>query len=107
MSQFNFISSQNNILNLDGDLKNNTKPRWQRKMESSMNSTANISKQLSCSYNNSLLAFAANTTGTGSKTPNKSLAEKKKSPSRKSPGKERLKANFSKYNTIELLESLL
>lgn len=84
MSQFNFISDRNNILTLDGDLKNTTKPRWQRKLENSINSTANISKQLSCSYNNSLIAFGPNTTGTGgSKTPNKSL---RKSPSRKSPG---------------------
>lgn len=85
MSQFNFISDRNNILNLDGELKNNTKPRWQKKMENSINSTANISKQLSCSYNNSLVAFGPNTTGTSSKTPNKSM---KKSPSRKSPGEQ-------------------
>lgn len=84
MSQFNFISDRNNILTLDSDLKNSAKPRWQRKLENSINSTANISKQLSCSYNNSLIAFGPNTTGTGgSKTPNKSL---RKSPSRKSPG---------------------
>lgn len=89
MSQFNFLNDRNNILNLDGELKNNTKPRWQRKMETSMNSTANISKQLSMSYNNSLVAFGPNTTATGSKTPNKSLLEKKKTPNKKSPGKEK------------------
>lgn len=91
MSQFSFINDRNNILNLDGELKNSLKPKWQRKMETSMNSTSNISKQLSMSYNNSLVAFGANTTATGSKTPNKSLLEKKKTPNKKSPGRKNLK----------------
>lgn len=93
MSQFKFQTDMNNLLNLDGDLKNQSKPRWQRKMENSMNgSQANASK-LSVSYNNSYVsAFGGNTTMTGARTPNKSIAEgggaKKKTPNekKKSPG---------------------
>lgn len=74
----------NNLLNLDGELKMQHKPRWQRKMETS---NASISK-LSISYNNSYSA-AMNTTATGNKTPNKSVVEaKKKTPSdKRSPGR--------------------
>lgn len=91
MSQFKFLTDMNNLQNLDGELKTQSKPRWQRKMETnSMNGSINASK-LSISYNNSYAAMA-NTTITGSKTPNKSMAEagcsRKKTPSdKKSPGK--------------------
>lgn len=79
------------ILNLDGDLKMQSKPRWQRKMESSMNGSVNASK-LSVSYNNSYAsAICGNATTAGNKTPNKSITEgaaKKKTPNdKKSPGK--------------------
>lgn len=97
MSQFKFHNDMNNLLNLDGELKNQSaKPRWQRKMENSMNgSTLNASK-LSVSYNTSYAAMSSNTTGTGSKTPNKSVAEagcsKKKTPNeKKSSGKDPVK----------------
>lgn len=87
MSQFNFINDMNSLLNLDSDLKMQSKPRWQRKNDASINSS-----KLSMSYNNSILAGStANTTATGSKTPNKSVAEgggaKRKTPNdKKSPG---------------------
>ena len=86
MSQFNFINDMNSLLNLDGDLKMQSKPRWQRKNDASINSS-----KLSISYNNSIVAgAAANTTASGSKTPNKSLLEpKKKTPNdKKSPGEQ-------------------
>ena len=85
MSQFNFINDMNNLLNLDGELRNQSKPRWQRK-------EMDLSK-LSVSYNNSYAAISsANTTTGGNKSPNKSIAEggaKKKTPNdkKKSPGK--------------------
>lgn len=85
MSQFKFHNDMNNLLNLDGELKMQSKPRWQRKMESSMNGSINASK-LSISYNNSYVSAIG-----GNKTPNKSVAEagcsKKKTPNdKKSPG---------------------
>lgn len=91
MSQFKFHNDMNNLLNLDGELKMQSKPRWQRKMESSMNGSVNASK-LSISYNNSYVsAIGGNTTTAGQKTPNKSVADagcsKKKTPNeKKSPG---------------------
>jgi hypothetical protein len=84
MSQFNFINDMNSLLNLDGDLKMQSKPRWQRKQDASINSS-----KLSVSYNTSMLGgTGANTTATGSKTPNKSVLEtKRKTPNdKKSPG---------------------
>lgn len=92
MSQFKFQNDMNNLLNLDSELKNQSKPRWQRKMENSMNGssiTMNASKLLSVSYNNSIVsAIGGSTTSTANKTPNKSVAEaKKKTPNKKSPGK--------------------
>lgn len=86
MSQFKFQNDMNNILNLDGELKTQSKPRWQRKMENSVNASINASK-LSVSYNNSYSSAVA-----GNKTPNKTVADaagsKKKTPSdKRSPGK--------------------
>lgn len=95
MSQFKFHNDMNNLLNLDGELKMQSKPRWQRKMESSMNGSVNASK-LSISYNNSYVsAIGGNTTTAGQKTPNKSVVEagcsKKKTPNeKKSPGNKNL-----------------
>lgn len=91
MSQFKFQNDMNNLLNLDGELKMNSKPRWQRKMENSMNASSINGSKLSVSYNNSYVAgMGLNTTTTGSKTPNKSIVEgasKKKTPNeKKSPG---------------------
>lgn len=91
MSQFKFQNDMNNLLNLDGELKMNSKPRWQRKMENSMNASSMNGSKLSVSYNNSYVAgMGLNSTTTGSKTPNKSITEgasKKKTPSeKKSPG---------------------
>lgn len=94
MARFNYFNDVNKQLNLDGELKNQIKPRWQRKNESSMNnsntSMLNQSK-LSISYNSSYV-FALNTTsnnGNGNsnnKTPNKqSNGDAKKSPGRKTP----------------------
>lgn len=92
MSQFKFQNDINKLLNLDGELKmQSNKPRWQRKMENSINGS-NASK-LSVSYNNSYIsAMAGNSTITNNKTPNKSIAEagcsKRKTPNdKKSPGK--------------------
>lgn len=88
MSQFNFINDMNSLLNLDGDLRMQSKPRWQRKNDASINSS-----KLSISYNNSMMASVGpNTTATSlNKTPNKSIAEggaKRKTPNdKKSPGK--------------------
>lgn len=92
MSQFNYFSDMNSLVNLDGELRMQSKPRWQRKVENSMNGSVNASK-LSVSYNNSYIAaIGGNTTTTGNKTPNKSMAEaggaKRKTPNdKKSPGK--------------------
>lgn len=93
MSQFKFHSDMSNLLNLDSELKMQSKPRYQRKKENSMNvSNANASK-LSVSYNNSLMsAMAGNSMISSNKTPNKSVAEagcsKRKTPNdKKSPGK--------------------
>ncbi|CRK91120.1 CLUMA_CG004808, isoform A [Clunio marinus] len=92
MSQFKFLNDMNNLLNLDGELKNQSKPRWQRKMESSMNGSVNASK-LSVSYNNSFMtAMSGTSMTTGNKTPNKSTIDvscsKKKTPNdKKSPGR--------------------
>lgn len=96
MSQFNYFSDMNSLVNLDGELRMQSKPRWQRKVENSMNGSVNASK-LSVSYNNSYIAaIGGNTTATGNKTPNKSVAEtggaKRKTPNeKKSPGKDRMK----------------
>lgn len=93
MSQFNYFNDMNSLVNLDGELRMQSKPRWQRKVENSMNGSVNASK-LSVSYNNSYIsAIGGNTTAAGSKTPNKSVAEaggaKKRTPSdKKSPGKQ-------------------
>lgn len=90
MSQFNFINDMNSLLNLDSDLKMQSKPRWQRKNDASINSS-----NFSMSYNTSMMAGSAvNTTATGSKTPSKSIVEgggtKRKTPNdKKSPGKNR------------------
>lgn len=88
MSQFNFINDMNSLLNLDGDLKMQSKPRWQRKNDASINSS-----KLSISYNNSMITSAgANTTASSSKTPNKTIVEgaKRRTPNdKKSPGKKR------------------
>ena len=83
----------NNLVNLDGDLRMQSKPRWQRKMENSMNGSNLNASKLSVSYNNSYVsAMGGNTTTTVNKTPNKSVAEaggaKKKTPNdKRSPGK--------------------
>lgn len=94
MSQFKFQTDMNNLLNLDGKLNMQSKPRWQRKVENSMNGSQANASMLSISYNNSYVsALGGNTTATGNKTPNKSIAEatgaKKKTPNekKKSPGK--------------------
>lgn len=94
MSQFKFYNDMNSLLNLDGELKNQSKPRWQRKMENSMMNGSQINaSKLSISYNNSYAsALGGNTTMTGNtKTPNKSTVEggaKKRTPNdKKSPGK--------------------
>ncbi|KAG5679733.1 hypothetical protein PVAND_009278 [Polypedilum vanderplanki] len=91
MSRFNYLNDMNKQLALDGELKNQIKPRWQRKMEKSINSsTASTSmlnqSKLSVSYNNSY-ASALNTTNSNNKTPNKQSNENvaKKSPGRKTP----------------------
>ena len=87
MSQFKYHTDMNNLVNLDGELKMQSKPRWQRKMESSMNAS-----KLSVSYNNSYISsMAGNNTLSNNKTPNKSVAEagcsKRKTPNdKKSPG---------------------
>lgn len=86
MSQFNYHNDLNNLLQLDGELKNQMKPRWQRKKENSIvlnNSTANHSK-LSVSYNNSY-ATLGNTTL--NKTPNKAGSGESSGKDKKSPGK--------------------
>lgn len=86
MSQFNYFNEVNNLLQLDGELKNQMKPRWQRKKENSINmnnSTANQSK-LSISYNNS---YAALNSSTLNKTPNKQTDTAATKNDRKSPGK--------------------
>lgn len=95
MSQFNFHNDMNKLLNLDGELKMQSKPRWmERKMENSMNAS-----KLSVSYNSSYIsALTANNTLTGNKTPNKAVAEagssKRKTPNdKKSPGKKISKKN--------------
>jgi hypothetical protein len=83
MSQFNYFNEQNNLLQLDGELKNQMKPRWQRKKEDSINmnnSTANQSK-LSISYNNALNSSILN------KTPNKQGDTTATRNDKKSPGK--------------------
>lgn len=93
MSQFNYFSDMNSLVNLDGELRMQSKPRWQRKNENSMNGSVNASK-LSVSYNNSYIAaIGGNTTNAGNKTPNKSMAEaggaKRKTPNdKRSPGKD-------------------
>jgi hypothetical protein len=90
MAQFNYFNDMNSLLNLDGELKVQTKPRWQRKMENSMsNSSTMNSSKLSVSYNSSIAAL--NTTSSTNKTPNKTTnadkGEKKKTPNdKKSPG---------------------
>ena len=87
MSQFKYHTDMNNLVNLDGELKMQSKPRWQRKMESSMNAS-----KLSVSYNNSYISsMAGNNTLSNNKTPSKSVAEagcsKRKTPNdKKSPG---------------------
>jgi hypothetical protein len=87
MDQFNYLNDMNKHLTLDGELKNSKKPRWQRKMEISMNQSA-----LSVSYNNSFASAIGNTTATKSfASPSKqttSNAENSKRKSdKKSPGK--------------------
>lgn len=89
MSQFSFLSDRNNLLNLDGELKNKSVPRYARKKETSMNisntTTANMSK-LSISYNNSYAILnntASQNTNNNKKTPDKQGNENAK----KSPGK--------------------
>lgn len=99
MSQFKFHNDMNNILNLDGELKTQSKPRWQRKIETSTNGSINASK-LSVSYNNSYIsAIGGNTTSAGNKTPNKSSLEagcsKKKTPNDKKSSGSKINAKRS------------
>jgi hypothetical protein len=85
MARFNYFNDMNKQLALDGDLKNQIKPRWQRKMENSINSSASMLNQskLSVSYNSSYVS-ALNTTNNGNKTPNKQTSSDPVS--KKSPG---------------------
>lgn len=92
MSQFNYLNDMSKQLQLDGELKNQIKPRWQRKMENSINNSSMLNQsKLSVSYNNSYVSLA-NTTTTSNKTPSKQThadnAGKKKTPNDKkySPG---------------------
>lgn len=98
MAQFNFINDMNNLMNLDGDLKTQSKPRWQRKMQDSMNGSNLLmnasgmmnSSKLSVSYNNGYASALSASTANNNKTPNKSGADatKKKTPNdKKSPGR--------------------
>lgn len=93
MSQFNYFNDMSKQLNLDGELKNQIKPRWQRKMDSSINNSSMMNNsKLSISYNSSYVSALANmTVNNPNKTPNKQTyaenASKKKTPNdKKSPG---------------------
>lgn len=89
MSQFNYFQDINKPLNLDGELKNNIKPRWQRKMENSMNNSSMMNQsKLSVSYNNSYAALGNTTSQTNNinKTPNKTRGENAAKNDKKSPG---------------------
>lgn len=92
MSNFHYFNDMNKQLALDGELKNQIKPRWQRKMEKSMNSSTSMINQskLSVSYNNSYVS-ALNTTNNGNKTPNKQSSSDHAS--KKSPGKQKISIN--------------
>lgn len=82
MSHISYQNDISNLLSLDGELKNQRKPRWTKKNENSINmnnSTANRSK-LSVSYSSSVLL---NNT-TLNKTPNK---QEKTGNDKKSSGK--------------------
>lgn len=90
MSQFNYLNDMSKQLNLDGELKNQIKPRWQRKIENSINNSSMMNNsKLSISYNTSYVSALGNTTI--NKTPNKQTyaenASKKRTPNdKKSPG---------------------
>ncbi|XP_070502567.1 cell division cycle protein 20 homolog [Chironomus tepperi] len=91
MSQFNYLNDMSKQLNLDGELKNQIKPRWQRKMENSINNSSMMNNsKLSVSYNTSYVSALGNTTI--NKTPSKQTyaenASKKRTPNdKKSPGR--------------------
>jgi len=90
MSQFNYFNDMSKQLNLDGELKNQIKPRWQRKMENSMNNSSMINQsKLSVSYNTTFnsSAFASNPNKTPNKQTHAENASKKRTPNdKKSPG---------------------
>ncbi|KAH8263094.1 hypothetical protein KR044_004314 [Drosophila immigrans] len=73
MSQFNFVSDLQNALVMDGDTRGPA-PRWKKKLEASMNGSANTTRSvLSVSYNTSFSGVQAST-----KTPGKSSDAKVK-----------------------------
>ncbi|KAH8410414.1 hypothetical protein KR215_004034 [Drosophila sulfurigaster] len=97
MSQFNFVSDLQNALVMDGDTRGPA-PRWKKKLEASMNGSANTTRSvLSVSYNTSFSGVQAST-----KTPGKnSEAKAKKSmttPSKTPGGGDRFIPNRAATN---------
>ncbi|EDW03787.1 cell division cycle protein 20 homolog [Drosophila grimshawi] len=82
MSQFNFVSDLQNALILDGETRGPA-PRWKKKLEASLNGTANTTRSvLSVSYNTSFSGVQAST-----KTPGKSTEAAKGKKSTTTPTK--------------------
>lgn len=97
MSQFNYVNDLTSALGMDSELTKGPAPRWQRKLENSLQQSVNNSintSKLSISYNGYAAAAASSTTS--NKTPNKSgthtqggrKTPNSKSPGRKTPSKE-------------------
>lgn len=73
----------NKLNNLEGDLENKIKPKWQKKKEKSMN-MSNSTSNFSFSYNNASLVLGNSTIN---QTPNKQKAENGNKNEKKSPSK--------------------
>lgn len=92
MSQFNYVNDLTSALGMDSELTKGPAPRWQRKLENSLQQSVNNSintSKLSISYNGYAAAAASSTT-TSNRTPNKSgtqTQQGRKTPNSKSPGR--------------------